>query len=871
MRILPRAVSDQVIDELERIALEDVDAHRQSVAAFQLSFALICGLSTRPQPVAGLALNMLLHSAKTGYEQAQAMVGWMYDAFDQQFPIPQDVEEEWLYRAINKGFPTARHRLRKLNSARHEEALSELRHANGGIGENFFQGRWPDAEELDFAYIPLWETGAMRVQPRLLHYLAATGLSEALQLVLDRLELDINEPGPQSATPLSLACRSGHLGVGKMLLSRGADPTITDEQGATPLHWLSSFHADELGEVTRLLLKHGANIEARARQTRMYIREDDITSHLGRHGGTPLLWAVADANLPAVQVLLNAGADPWDKAGKELLGSNNWGETTHLSPIHLAARGHMYEILSLLLRESHDPEALNADYRTLGSDELAFAMLPLGWAVCYGGSGSFEAILWHGREYEVACERTIQLLLDRGANPKQVTSCGHHAVELATQWGQAFMIEFLGRALRGDQVPTDDNIRICLSNALLQENAVIFDALMSGYFEASKDLRNDLALLDRAASNTDNPHFMASLLEHFIEITQPLGTTVFETAVRRGNYSVARLLHDHGLFDPTCTERFIFSNSTIKKDSPTVLGAFILNSTFSNLSARAVRFILSLLEDEDPDSLQPQPAFWARPSELQRMSALHLAVLVPELRGDLTGGAEVINDLLVKFHEPCHLNSIAMPTLRFTPLHLAVYLANLSAIDVLLNEEDVDPSLTDEQGRTPMDLALFRVFEATDEVTMDHILAWCRKALPRTTRESVAEMRKNNSVEVLSQLMRKRLRTEKYASVIIKESELSVSVITPNNEPPTDANDKDSRINQIRMPTDEAQIAQMRQSPFLRKLVDMPVGGVALLRAFESEVAATAAGHSTEDLHRIDGAMASLQIREPTQEARGAG
>ncbi|KAH0559320.1 hypothetical protein GP486_004168 [Trichoglossum hirsutum] len=858
MRLLPRAVLNEAIDELECVALEDLDIHQQSVAAFQLSFALVCGLDTRPRAVTDLALSMLLHSAKTGYDQAQAIVGWMYEAFEQQFPILQEVEEEWLYRAINKGFPTARRRLRKLNLARYEEAVSELRRANGGIGENPFQGRWPDAEELDFAYIPLWKSGAMRVQPCLLHYLASTGLSEALQLVLDQLELDVNEPDPQAATPLCLACRSGHLGVVEILLSRGADPTIADKQGTTPLHWLSSFRADELGEVIKLLLQHGANIEARARQTRRYVREDDITSHRGRHGGTPLLWAVADANLPAVQALLDVGADPWDKTGKELLGSNNWGEVTHLSPIHFAARGHMYEILRLLLPEPDESEALNADYRTLGSGSLAFAMLPLGWAVCYGGFGSFEAILWHGNAYKAACERTIQLLLDRGANPKRVTSRGHSAVELATQWGQAFMVEFLGRTLRGDQVPTGDDIRICLSNALLQEDTAIFDALMSGYFEANKGHRNDPALLDHAARNSDNSHFMVSLLEHFTEVTQPIGTTVFEMAIRRGNYSVARLLHDRGLFDPTCTERFIFSDSTIKKGSPTVLGAFILNSTFSNMSARAVRFILSLLEDEDPDSPQPQPAFWAGPPGDQRMSALHLAALVPELRRDLTKGTEVMNELLAKFHEPYHLNATAMPSLRFTPLHLAVYLANVHAIDVLLDEEGVDPSLTDEQGRTPMDLALFRVFETTDEETMGHILAW----LSQGTRESAAEMRRNNSVKVISQLMRRRLRTVKYASVITKESELSVNVITPNNEPPTNADDKDSRLTQIKMPTDEAQTARMRQFPFLRKLIDMPVGGAAILRTFESEEAAAAAGHSTGDLHQMDGAMALLQIRD---------
>jgi hypothetical protein len=143
---------------------------------------------------------------------------------------------------------------------------------------------------------------------------------------------------------------------------------------------------------------------------------------------------------------------------------------------------------------------------------------------------------------------------------------------------------------------------------------------------------------------------------------------------------------------------------------------------------------------------------------------LHLAVLVLELRRDTARGTEVINGLLAKFHELCRLNATAIPTLGFTPLRLAVYLADVYAIVVLLDEEDVDLSLTDEEGRTPMDLALFRLFETTGEETMGHIMAW----LPHGARENAAEMqrntsvgmRQNNSVRLLSQLIRSHLQTK---------------------------------------------------------------------------------------------------------------
>jgi hypothetical protein len=415
---------------------------------------------------------------------------------------------------------------------------------------------------------------------------------------------------------------------------------------------------------------------------------------------------------------------------------------------------------------------------------------------------------------------------------------------------------------------------------------------MSVHFKGRDALRNNPALLDSAARHSDNPHFIVSLLKTFTEVTQPLGTTIFETAVRAGNFTVARLLHERGLFDPTCTERFIFSDCAIKTDNPTVLGTFILNSAISNLSVRAVRFILSLLDDEDPDSSEPQPAFWAGPPGDQRMSALHLAAVVPELRTDLTRGAEVINELLTKFHRPHHLNCTAVPKLRFTPLHFAVYFANTYAIEVLLDEEDVDYSLTDEQGRTSMDLALFRVFESTDEETIGHITAFLSQGM----RESAAKVRKGGTMKVIVLLMEKHLQSKKYISIVTKESEATVNVITPNNEGPTEADKRDRRLAQIKIPTgksripsdvsshtrhrstselvwfiyshpaphaDEATINRMRQSPFLRKLIDMPVGTVKFLKAFESEEAAAAAGHLVEESRLSDEFKAYLHIREP--------
>ena len=56
-----------------------------------------------------------------------------------------------------------------------------------------------------------------------------------VQLLLDR-GADPNKVGPLSRTPLHNAVSRGHVGVGKMLIKRGAKVDHADEDGITPLH-----------------------------------------------------------------------------------------------------------------------------------------------------------------------------------------------------------------------------------------------------------------------------------------------------------------------------------------------------------------------------------------------------------------------------------------------------------------------------------------------------------------------------------------------------------------------------------------------------------------------------------------------------------
>jgi hypothetical protein len=101
------------------------------------------------------------------------------------------------------------------------------------------------------------------------------------------LGIDVNEPafteGTWQATALWYAVGRGHnLPLAAFLL----------ERGSTPEHclWAASFNED--GEMLRLLIDHGADLEAVA------------------EGETPLLGAVKMSRFGKVELLLEAGADP---------------------------------------------------------------------------------------------------------------------------------------------------------------------------------------------------------------------------------------------------------------------------------------------------------------------------------------------------------------------------------------------------------------------------------------------------------------------------------------------------------------------------------------------------------------------------------
>lgn len=124
----------------------------------------------------------------------------------------------------------------------------------------------------------------------------------------------------EGTSALILAITNKRWELAKFLVEHGADPNDT-RVGWTPLHELAYIRRPNIGkglppqedvehidtlEVARVLIEHGANVNAR--QTKE--RRDGLRNELNRIGATPLILAAKHADVPYMQFLAAHGADP---------------------------------------------------------------------------------------------------------------------------------------------------------------------------------------------------------------------------------------------------------------------------------------------------------------------------------------------------------------------------------------------------------------------------------------------------------------------------------------------------------------------------------------------------------------------------------
>jgi ankyrin repeat protein len=187
-----------------------------------------------------------------------------------------------------------------------------------GVGIN--RGGLPDRGRRDAA------TGGMTP----LLFAAREGADAAAAVLIKRgANLDLAEAN--GMTPLLMALLNNQLGVARQLIDAGANVNADDFYGRTPL-WAaveyrnldmnnrsednpSTNHVDRAASmpVIQLLLKRGANVNARTREvppSRKWLYALNDVSWVDYTGQTPFLRAAFSGDTAVMRLLLEHGADP---------------------------------------------------------------------------------------------------------------------------------------------------------------------------------------------------------------------------------------------------------------------------------------------------------------------------------------------------------------------------------------------------------------------------------------------------------------------------------------------------------------------------------------------------------------------------------
>lgn len=251
--------------------------------------------------------------------------------------------------------------------------------------------------------------------------------------ILAGLNAPLNTRDINGRTPLLCAVMNGKLGVATELIEAGADQTLCDYAGDSPLiHAIRSKNA----YLIRILLP-----KAEARATA------DAVNIIGEGGKTALFIAASQGNASLVQSLMDAGADPHvqDCTGKTIL--------------HAAAEGGNAEVVTTLLAYEVNPNTAGHDGKTAlhilanqGQWVLVQSLLAAGAdphmldkagnTMLHAAAGSGNAELVNG-------------LLAAGVDPHVISADGKTALSIAANLGHADAVDILLKA-GADARLTDD-------------------------------------------------------------------------------------------------------------------------------------------------------------------------------------------------------------------------------------------------------------------------------------------------------------------------------------------------------------------------------------------------------------------------------
>jgi ankyrin repeat protein len=757
LQLLNHPTRLRVFQALEYTATTDADVARRAEVCLHLAICCIIAFGTDRNPTE--ALRWLVESATLGHVPSQAIVKRMHDALGVRVPEKLQLDLlNWLKAGVESGSWVATEDLKQACEAGefltevYLNARTRFQTVHCGVGYPLFEDDITEnytfvddacfQEQLKLEMESNHDdSGRARLRSlnsrgdTLLHWAAITGNICVLETILlvDASQVDVTNDFGE--TPLLSACRAGQFQGTLCLLGHGADASIPTTSGETALHWIVSFtSASECMEVARKLERAGANVKAVAQANRTCVRHFAN----GLISGTPLHRATARNHIASVRALLTLDkpADPFSEGGPSAVAIG----LARPTPIVWASAAHHEAILRLFLEKTGSRQLTCGhgmfSWGNLGTTLLSTAMVVLGGANPFDtpimrkqddlgeftllfhavyADNVFQRMVCNGWGFEQAMKNTINLLIERGADPYRVDSFGSTALFSAVERGDCATVRHVlsnttaRRAL--EKTARGKDYMKPIHVAILWGRRDVFDCLLSANANigATWGSASSLPLHLCGCAMIPDLQIAETIIKRAPEQVHALDKveTPFATAVRHMNFDIADLLLNYG------AEKDVFIG---EHRMMTLLGMLLAKG--SN-DPTAVKYLL----EPRPERMEPFfPAGFIVCPPLG-LSALHLPVamraekeLPPEIAYAMQGGSigPVMAEVLKVFSAPEQLN--AQDFRGLTALHHAVLAQDVDAVANILEyvHSGLDVSPLGPLDVTPLDLAEDAKLQASD-------------------------------------------------------------------------------------------------------------------------------------------------------------